>query len=167
MGSVWRAGIGPIWFDIEATGYVGASGRTHARFEVEHELLFTNRLVLQPLFEAELFGKSIPNAAWVQGSVPPTLNPSALRDQARVCAVCRYHLEQQMGETVRLRRGRRRHGRSSIRHRTAAVVLNLTTVEDTIMKRPFATVLALAVLALGSAPGSSRMRATNTRSWEP
>ena len=56
-----------------------------------------------------------------------------------------------MGEDRRLRRGRRRrHGRSSIRHWTAAVVLNLTTVEDTIMKRLFATVLALAVLALGS-----------------
>jgi len=53
-------GLAPYWFDIEATGYVGASGRTHARFEVEYELLFTNRLVLQPLFEAEVFGKSDP-----------------------------------------------------------------------------------------------------------
>ena len=54
-------GLAPYWFDIEATGYVGASGRTHARFEVEYELLFTNRLVLQPLFEAEVFGKSDPD----------------------------------------------------------------------------------------------------------
>jgi len=53
-------GLAPYWFDIEATGYVGASGRTHARFEVEYELLFTNRLVLQPLFEAEIVGKSDP-----------------------------------------------------------------------------------------------------------
>jgi copper resistance protein B len=53
-------GLAPYWFDVEATGYVGASGRTHARFEVEYELLFTNRLVLQPLFEAELAGKSDP-----------------------------------------------------------------------------------------------------------
>lgn len=53
-------GLAPYWFEIEATGYVGASGRTHARFEVEYELLFTNRLVLQPLFEADLFGKSDP-----------------------------------------------------------------------------------------------------------
>lgn len=53
-------GLAPYWFDIEATGYVGASGRTHARFEVEYELLFTNRLVLQPLFEVEVFGKSDP-----------------------------------------------------------------------------------------------------------
>lgn len=54
-------GLAPYWFDIEATGYVGASGRTHARFEVEYELLFTNRLILQPLFEAEVFGKSDPD----------------------------------------------------------------------------------------------------------
>ena len=53
-------GLAPYWFDIEATGYIGASGRTHARFEVEYELLLTNRLVLQPLFEAELVGKSDP-----------------------------------------------------------------------------------------------------------
>jgi uncharacterized protein involved in copper resistance len=53
-------GLAPYWFDIEATGYIGASGRTHARFEVEYELLFTNRLVLQPLFEAELVSKSDP-----------------------------------------------------------------------------------------------------------
>ena len=53
-------GLAPYWFDIEATGYVGASGRTHARFEVEYELLLTNRLVVQPLLEVELFGKSDP-----------------------------------------------------------------------------------------------------------
>ncbi|MGE3510842.1 MAG: copper resistance protein B [Vicinamibacterales bacterium] len=54
-------GLAPYWFDIEATGYVGASGRTHARLEVEYELLFTNRLILQPIFEAEVFGKSDPD----------------------------------------------------------------------------------------------------------
>lgn len=40
---------------------MGASGRTHARLEVEYELLFTNRFILQPLFEAEAFGKSDPD----------------------------------------------------------------------------------------------------------
>jgi len=53
-------GLAPMWFDVEATAYVGASGRTHARFEVEYELLLTNRLVLQPLVEVEVFGKSDP-----------------------------------------------------------------------------------------------------------
>lgn len=53
-------GLAPYWFEIEATGYIGASGRTHARFEVEYELLFTNQLILQPLFESEVFGTSDP-----------------------------------------------------------------------------------------------------------
>ena len=53
-------GLAPYWFEVEATGYVGAGGRTHARFEVEYELLLTNRLILQPLVEVEFFGKSDP-----------------------------------------------------------------------------------------------------------
>jgi copper resistance protein B len=53
-------GLAPYWFEIEATAYVGASGRTQARFEVEYELLLTNRLIVQPLVEAEIVGKSDP-----------------------------------------------------------------------------------------------------------
>ena len=53
-------GLAPYWFEVEVTGYVGASGRTHMRLEVEYELLMTNRLILQPLVEAEVYGKSDP-----------------------------------------------------------------------------------------------------------
>ena len=53
-------GLAPYWFDIEATGYIGAHGRTRARFEVEYELLLTNRVILQPLAEIELHGKRDP-----------------------------------------------------------------------------------------------------------
>lgn len=53
-------GLAPYWFEVELTGYVGAEGRTHVRGEVEYELLLTNRLVLQPLVEVEVFGKSDP-----------------------------------------------------------------------------------------------------------
>jgi copper resistance protein B len=53
-------GLAPYWFDVEATAYVGASGRTHVRFEVEYEMLLTNRLVLQPLVELEIYGKADP-----------------------------------------------------------------------------------------------------------
>jgi copper resistance protein B len=62
--ATWAAigvqGLAPYWFEIEATAYVGASGRTHFRFEGEYDLLLTNRLVLQPLLEVEVFGKSDP-----------------------------------------------------------------------------------------------------------
>jgi copper resistance protein B len=50
-------GLAPYWFEIEATGYVGAGGRTLARFEAEYDLLLTNRLVLQPVVEVEVHGK--------------------------------------------------------------------------------------------------------------
>lgn len=50
-------GIAPYKFEVEATAYVGASGRTAARVEAEYELLLTNRLVLQPLVEANFNGK--------------------------------------------------------------------------------------------------------------
>jgi copper resistance protein B len=53
-------GLAPYWFEVEATAYVGASGRTHARLEVEYELLLTNRLILQPLLDVEVFGKADP-----------------------------------------------------------------------------------------------------------
>jgi copper resistance protein B len=53
-------GLAPSWFEVEATGYVGAGGRTHLRVEAEYELLMTNRLILQPLIEAEVYGKSDP-----------------------------------------------------------------------------------------------------------
>ena len=53
-------GLAPYWFEVELTGYIGAEGRTHLRGEIEYELLLTNRLVLQPLVEIELFGKSDP-----------------------------------------------------------------------------------------------------------
>lgn len=53
-------GLAPYWFEIEATAYIGAAGRTHARLETEYELLLTNRLILQPLVEVEIYGKSDP-----------------------------------------------------------------------------------------------------------
>ncbi|MFN2444736.1 MAG: copper resistance protein B [Vicinamibacterales bacterium] len=53
-------GLAPYWFEVEATAYVGESGRTHFRFETEYELLLTNRLILQPLVELEIYGKDDP-----------------------------------------------------------------------------------------------------------
>lgn len=53
-------GLAPYRFDVEATAYVGAAWRTHFRLETEYELLLTNRLVLQPLAEMEIYGKDDP-----------------------------------------------------------------------------------------------------------
>ena len=54
-------GLAPQWFEIEATAYIGESAATAARFEAEYEVLLTNRLMLQPLLEVNLFGKALPD----------------------------------------------------------------------------------------------------------
>jgi copper resistance protein B len=53
-------GIAPYWFEVEATAYVGASGRTRLRLTTEYDLLITNRLVFQPHVDVELAGKADP-----------------------------------------------------------------------------------------------------------
>ena len=53
-------GLAPYWFELEATGYVGASGRTAARLRGEYELSLTQRLILQPEAEINLYGKDDP-----------------------------------------------------------------------------------------------------------
>ncbi|MBN8214537.1 MAG: copper resistance protein B [Xanthomonadales bacterium] len=50
-------GMAPYKFEVEATAYLGASGQTAARIEAEYELLLTNRLILQPVIEAEWHGR--------------------------------------------------------------------------------------------------------------
>ncbi len=54
-------GIAPYWFDVEATAYAGEEGRTAARFRAEYDLLFTQRLILQPEAEVNLYGKADPD----------------------------------------------------------------------------------------------------------
>ncbi|MCC7240847.1 MAG: copper resistance protein B [Acidobacteria bacterium] len=53
-------GLAPYWFEVEASAYVEPSGRTHVRVETEYDLLITNRLVLQPLVEFEVYGRADP-----------------------------------------------------------------------------------------------------------
>ncbi|MFT3756735.1 MAG: copper resistance protein B [Pseudoxanthomonas sp.] len=53
-------GMAPYRFEVSATAYVGESGRTAASAEIEYDVLFTNRLILQPLLEARFNGKDDP-----------------------------------------------------------------------------------------------------------
>ncbi|RDD83770.1 copper resistance protein B [Dyella tabacisoli] len=50
-------GLAPYWFETQATLYLGANGRTAARFEASYDLLFTQRLILTPKLELNLYGK--------------------------------------------------------------------------------------------------------------
>lgn len=51
-------GLAPYKFEVSATAYLGESGQTAARMEAEYETLLTNRLILQPLVEVNLYGKN-------------------------------------------------------------------------------------------------------------
>jgi copper resistance protein B len=53
-------GLAPYWFDTEATFYVGEQARTAMRLKTQYELLLTQRLILQPEGEANLYGKADP-----------------------------------------------------------------------------------------------------------
>jgi copper resistance protein B len=63
-GRTWVAagiqGLAPYWFDFEATLYAGDAGRTAARVKSEYEILITQRLILQPEAEANLYGQADP-----------------------------------------------------------------------------------------------------------
>jgi len=50
-------GLAPYWFETELTGYVGEQGRTALRLAAEYELLLTQKLVLQPRLETNIYGK--------------------------------------------------------------------------------------------------------------
>jgi len=60
-GRGWLAfgiqGVAPYWFNVDATAYVGEQGRTAFRFAAEYELLLTQKLILQPRVEANIYGK--------------------------------------------------------------------------------------------------------------
>ena len=53
-------GLAPYFFEVEATAYVGESGRTALSVSAEYEMLLTNRLILTWEAEADAFGKADP-----------------------------------------------------------------------------------------------------------
>ena len=50
-------GTAPYKIELQATAYIGQGGQASARIEAEYQALLTNRLVLQPLVEVNLYAK--------------------------------------------------------------------------------------------------------------
>ncbi len=50
-------GLAPYWFEVGATAYVGGKGRTALRLGAEYDILLTQKLILQPRAEFNLYGK--------------------------------------------------------------------------------------------------------------
>jgi copper resistance protein B len=51
-------GIAPYWLYVEATAYLNEQGRTAFRLEFEYDLLLTQRFILQPRIETNVYGKN-------------------------------------------------------------------------------------------------------------
>lgn len=50
-------GLAPYWFEVDVTAYVADDGRTALSAEAEYDLLLTQKLILQPRAELNLYGK--------------------------------------------------------------------------------------------------------------
>ena len=53
-------GLAPYWLDTEVAIYVGQGGRTAARVQLEYDALLTQRWVLQPKVELNIYGRDDP-----------------------------------------------------------------------------------------------------------
>lgn len=51
-------GLAPYWFEIDATAYLSNGGQTSLRFDVEYDMRLTQKLILQPAAELNLYGKN-------------------------------------------------------------------------------------------------------------
>jgi len=58
--AIGAMGLAPYWFEVDAALFLGNDGRTSARLKAEYELLFTQRLVLTPEIEVNLYGEDDP-----------------------------------------------------------------------------------------------------------
>jgi len=50
-------GLAPQWLHVEATAWGGERGQTAATLKLEYEWLLTNRLILTPKIETDIYGK--------------------------------------------------------------------------------------------------------------
>ena len=61
-------GLAPYFFDLEVTGYVSGKGHLAGKLEASYDLLLTQRLILQPQIEVNLYSKADP--ARLVGAAP-------------------------------------------------------------------------------------------------
>jgi copper resistance protein B len=99
-------GLAPQRFEVAATAYARAGGHTAARFEAEYQLLFTNRLMLQPVLDLWLHGRDDAARGFASGF--STLEAGLrLRYEItrRFAPYVGFELERAFGDTASLRRG--------------------------------------------------------------
>ncbi|MBB1472005.1 copper resistance protein B [Luteimonas sp. MC1782] len=106
-GAIGIQGLAPGRFEVAATAYVGASGRTAAHLQLEYDLLLTNRLVLQPAL-----------GAWVHGEDDAARRIGSGLSSTETGLRLRYEVHRQFAPYIGIVR-ERRHGRSAELRRAA------------------------------------------------
>jgi copper resistance protein B len=56
-GSIGLKGLAPYFFEVDAEFFVGERGRVAARLDIEYEVLFTQKLIMTPEIEVNIFSK--------------------------------------------------------------------------------------------------------------
>jgi copper resistance protein B len=59
-GALGVQGLAPLFFDVEATAYASGDGHFAGKVRASYDLLLTQRLILQPEIEANVYSKSDP-----------------------------------------------------------------------------------------------------------
>lgn len=66
-GVIGLQGLAPYFFEIDTALFVGESGNSALRLNAEYELLFTQKLILTPEIELNLYGQDIPEVSLGSG----------------------------------------------------------------------------------------------------
>jgi len=59
-GALGIQGLAPYFFDLEVTGFVSGEGHLAGKLEASYDLLLTQRLILQPQVEFNIYSKADP-----------------------------------------------------------------------------------------------------------
>jgi len=60
LGRFGIQGLAPYFFDLEVTGFTSGQGHLAAKLEASYDLLLTQRLILQPQIEVNIYSKGDP-----------------------------------------------------------------------------------------------------------
>jgi copper resistance protein B len=71
--AVGLQGLSPYWFELDVTAYMGPEGRTALRLKADYDILFTQKLYLQPSLEVNFYGKNDPERETGSGLSDGTL----------------------------------------------------------------------------------------------
>jgi copper resistance protein B len=86
-------GLAPYWFETKAMLYVAEEGVMQLHLETEYDMLFSQRLILQPAFSASLYNKEDPHGEFDIGL-----------GQTRAALRLRYEISRQFAPYVGVQR---------------------------------------------------------------